>query len=190
MSHRLAAVFLLCAVSVPGFDGPAGFEGHWTLNHGESDDLAARIKDAAGSASMSGRPSWASETWVPWSGGFDEPERVSLREMMLATVPEFDTLEIRQQADEIRTVHGEAGSRIFHLKRASSGSSVLTGETVKREARVDGNRLVLESKGKEGEFHETFTPEPSADRLVYVLRLEHKSLKAPLEARLVYERAH
>jgi hypothetical protein len=60
---------------------------------------------------------------------------------------------------------------------------------VTRQARWQESQLVLESKGKEGRFLELLAPVPERGQLSYVLRLEHKLLKAPLEVNLVYDRA-
>ena len=184
----LAAIVVLCHAGAAPAQDTSGIAGHWALNRALSDDLGARIETVAGSQYMSGRPSRASETWVPWSGGFSEPERLRFREFLLATVPAFDLIQIQPRAEEIETTHGEGGVRIFNLKRKSAGTSMFVGETVRREARGDGPRLVLESKGKGSRLRETFTLEPSGRRLVYVLRLDHSRLEAPLEARLVYDR--
>jgi hypothetical protein len=188
-TRLVSAAFLSCTLSTVLADDPPGLAGTWRLNRALSQDLAARIKDVAGSEHMDGGPSWATETWLPWGEKFGEPERLGVREFLLATVPVFDVLEIQIGGDEVKTVHGEAASRIFDLKRARAGSSAMTGQKVTRQARLEGETLVLESKGKDGRLREDLTLEPSRARLVYVLRLEQKRLKDPLEARLVYDRA-
>jgi hypothetical protein len=187
--HVRLAVALLAVFGAGAGAEPPDLSGAWTLNPSLSQDFAEKIKAAAGSASMSGGPSWATETWIPWTGGFSEGQRVGLREFLLATVPAFQTLEIEQSALEVKTVHGEDGVRIFNLTRSSAGTSALGGETVTRQARWQETQLVLESKGKEGRFLELFAPVPERGQLSYVLRLEHKLLKAPLEVSLVYDRA-
>jgi hypothetical protein len=188
MHVRLAVALLAVSAARAGAE-PPDLSGVWTLNPSLSQDFAEKIKAAAGSASMSGGPSWATETWIPWTGGFSEGQRVGLREFLLATVPAFQTLEIEQTAREVKTVHGEDGVRIFNLTRSSAGTSALGGETVTRQARWQETQLVLESKGKEGRFLELFAPVPERGQLSYVLRLEHKLLKEPLEVNLVYDRA-
>jgi hypothetical protein len=188
MRARLAGLVVLATAGAVAAQDAPGLSGTWTINRELSQDLAAKVKAVAGPDQMSGGPrTWATETWLPWGNDFSEPERLSVREFMLGAVPAFDSLEILQGADEVKTVHGEAGSRIFNLTRASSGSSP-GGETVTRLARLDGQQLVLESKGKESRLHEVFMLEPP-NRLVYIIRLEQKRLKGPLEARLVYDRA-
>lgn len=187
MLARLAVLAVFAAApGVVADDAPA-LSGAWKLNRALSQDLAAKIKDAAGPEGMSGGPSWATETWLPWGTKFSEGERVSVRDFLLATVPAFDAVEIEQDAGEVRTVHGEDASRIFYLTRLSSGTSSMGGETVKRGARIDGGQLLLESKGKDSLLRETFHLEDG--RLVYMLHLEQKRLKGPLDARLVYDRA-
>jgi hypothetical protein len=189
MYARLVVVSLLLAGAAPTpAEEPPDINGVWALNKSLSQDIAEKIKTAAGSASMSGGVSWATETWIPWTGGFSEGQRVEMREFLLATVPALQSVEIEQTPDEIKTIHGETGVRNFNLKRASAGSSALSGETVSRQARWQGGQLVLESKGKESRLVELLTPVPTRNQLNYALRLEHKLLKAPLEVSLVYDR--
>jgi hypothetical protein len=188
MTRAAAALLLLACAGRSAAESP-DLSGVWTLNRGLSQDIKEKIKLAAGSASMSGSVSWATETWIPWTGGMSEGQRVEMREFLLATVPAFDQVEIEQTADEVKTIHGESGVRLFNLKRSTSGSSALGGQTVTRHARWEGTQLVLESKGKEGRFLELLTLVPSRNQLTYALRLEHKLLKAPLEVSLAYDRA-
>ena len=181
MRARLAGLVLFTAAATAGAQEAPGLAGTWRLNRELSQDLAGHIKAVAG-----GPQTWATETWLPWKANFSEGERLTVRDFALAAVPAFETVEIERGADEVRTIHGEAGSRLFYLKRTSAGTSAISGETVKRQARLEGSQLQLESKGKEGEFLETFTLE--GGRLVYVLHLEQKRLEKPLDARLVYDR--
>jgi hypothetical protein len=178
----------LLACGVPVAADPPDLNGAWNLNASLSQDIAEKIKLAAGSASMSGSVSWATETWIPWTGGFSEGQRVEMREFLLATVPALQAVEIEQSPQEVKTVHGESGVRVFNLKRSSAGSSAMTGETVTRQARWQGEQLVLESKGKESRLLELLTLVPTRNQLNYAIRLEHKLLKQPLEVSLVYDR--
>jgi len=189
MRVGLAAVSMVLACGAPATADAPDLSGVWQLNSSLSQNITEKIKAAAGSASMSGGVSWATETWIPWTGGFSEPQRLELREFLLATVPALQAVEIEQTAQEVSTVHGESGVRHFNFKRASAGSSALGGDTVSRQARWQGAQLVLESKGKESRLLELLTLVPSRNQLTYVLRLEHKLLKAPLEVSLVYDRA-
>jgi hypothetical protein len=188
MHARLVAVALLLGSGTVAAAEQPDLSGVWKLNPSLSQDAAEKIKAAAGPESMSGNLSWATDTWIPWAGGFSEGQRVGLRELLLAAVAALQTVEIEQGAEEVKTLHGEAGARIFNLKRASAGTSALGEETVTRQARWQGSQLVLETKGKEGRFWELLTLVPARNQLTYALRLEHKLLEAPLELSLVYDR--
>ena len=189
MLARLTTVVLLLACGASAAEDAPDLSGAWKLNRELSDDVAAKINDAAGSQYMSGGPNWAAETWFPWGTKFSEGQRVGVREFLLATVPALQAVEIEQTAQEVKTIHGEAGVRIFNLTRASAGTSALSGERVTRQARWQGQQLALESKGKESRLAEVLTLVPARSQLTYAIRLEHKLLKMPLEVSLVYDRA-
>src|SRR5262249_28882516 len=107
MHAPLAVLSLLLACRGPAVPQPPALHGVWNLSPKLSQDVAEKIKLAAGSASMSGGVSWATETWIPWTGGFSEGQRVEMREFLLATVPALQSVEIEQDEQEIKTVHGE-----------------------------------------------------------------------------------
>lgn len=191
---RPAAVCLaLCAPLIatpaasPGADAP-NFSGVWTLNRQQSDDAAARIKEAAGSQYVAGAPSWGSETLFSWSS-FKEGARVDLRQFLLDGVPALASLEIEQTAVELRTIHGEDGVRIFNLTRATAGTSAATGEKVTRQAYWKGPQAVLESKTGKSRLDEVLTLVPGRDQLIHAIRFQTELFKSPLELRLVYDRA-
>jgi hypothetical protein len=189
MLVRFAVAVLLLVPSVASAEEAPSLSGVWKLNHELSGDIEGKIKAAAGSKYMSGGPSWATETWFPWGTDFSEHQRLQVRDVLLATVPALEALEIEQTAQEVKTIHGEDGVRIFNLTRASAGTSALGAEKVTRQARWQGGQLVLESKGKDSKFTEVITPVPARSQLTYAVRLEQKLLEAPLELTLVYDRA-
>ncbi len=172
----------------PVFAAPPDFNGQWRLNREASDDVAAKVKEAAGSQYVSGAKGFGSFTIFPWTS-FSEGQRVLLRDVLLAGVGAFDRLEIEQAGDEVKTIHGEDGLRIFNLKRASAGTSVMTGEKVKREARWQGEQLVLESSSGKLSTVEVLTRYPERDQVIEVFRIEMDLLERPLELKLVYDRA-
>jgi hypothetical protein len=189
MHTRLALIILLSTAGLSAAQNAPDLTGVWTLDRGSSDDIAAKIKEAAGPESMSGGPGITRgvETWIPWTGS-GEAKRVGLREFLLSTAPALETLEIQQTATEVKTIHGEAGVRIFNLTRESAGTSAATGEKVTRRAQWQGQTLSLESKG-DGKLVETLTLDPAAGQLKYALRFEQKQLKSPLELHLAYTRS-
>lgn len=188
MLARFAAVLAIVASGASAAEEAPKLSGVWKLNRELSDDLAAKIDAAAGSQYMTGGPSWAAETWIPWGTSFSEGQRVGVREFLLATVPALQAVEIEQNAREVKTIHGDSGVRIFNLARASAGTSAMTGDRVTRQARFQGGQLVLETKGKDSTLTEVLTLVPARNQLTYALRLEQKLLKMPLEASLVYDR--
>ena len=168
---------------------PPNVSGVWKLNHELSDDADAKIKAAAGSQYVQGRPEFAAETILPWGRKFNEGERLLLRDILVGAVHELETLELEQTATEVKTIHGEAGVRIFYLKREGAGASLLTGESVKRHAEWNAEKLVLKSAGGKTKTHEVFTLAPDRKQLVHLLHVEMDLLKHAIDLRLVYDRA-
>ena len=84
----VGSVLLFLAASVQAQDASA-LKGRWSLNRELSQDIEAKIKDAAGSQYMTGSgPNWAPpETWLPIGVKFNEAERLEVRKFLLAAVP-------------------------------------------------------------------------------------------------------
>lgn len=184
---RAAAALAALLATPPVGAAPPDFNGEWRLNREASDDVAAKVKQAAGSQYVSGAKGFGSFTIFPWTS-FSEGQRVLLRDVLLAGVSAFEQLEIEQAEDEVKTVHGEDGVRIFNLKRASAGTAMLTGEKVKREARWQGEQLVLESSSGKLHTTEVLTRYAERDQVIDVFRIEMDLLEHPLELKLVYDR--
>src|SRR5690348_12241134 len=134
------AAFSVAALSVRAQEPSSALNGHWSLNHQLSQDMEAKIKEAAGSQYMTGSgPGWAPPgTWLAIGVKFNEHERLEVRKFLLATMPVFDKLQFDLTPTEIKTTHGEAGVRIFNLSRPTAGTSALSGEKVTRQARWEG----------------------------------------------------
>jgi hypothetical protein len=182
------ALALLGTLPVRAGDPPP-LSGSWTLNKELSGDIEARIKDAAGSQYMSSGHRSGVETWLPWGAGGGEGERVEVRAFLLAAVPALSHLQLELTPAEVKTVHGEAGARIFSLTRKNAGTSAVTGETVQRQAHWKGEQLILETRGKDSHLTEAVTPVPARRQITYALRYEAKVLEKPLDLSLVYDRA-
>jgi len=186
----LASLVLVSALSVSAQEPSTALNGHWSLNRELSQDMEAKIKEAAGSQYMTGSgPGWAPpETWLPIGVKFNEHERLEVRKFLLATIPVFNDLQFDLTPAEIKTTHGETGVRIFNLSRATAGTSTLTGEKVMRQARWEGQKLILDSKGKDSHMVETITVATEQKRISYALHFEAKVLEKPLDLNLVYDR--
>ena len=188
MFKSLSAAALLALLVAPPATAAPDFNGEWRLNREASDDIAARIKEAAGSQYVSSAKGFGSFTILPWTS-FSEGQRVLLRDALLAGVSAFEQLEIEQKGDEVRTVHGEDGVRHFNLERASTGTALATGEKVRREARWQGEQLVLESSSGKLKTLEVLTRYAERDQVIEVFRIEMDLLEKPIELKLVYDRA-
>lgn len=184
-----ALASLLLAAAPARAAGPPDFSGEWKLDREASDDVEAKAKQAAGSQSMSGAPSWGSVTVLPWGSKFSEGQRVMFRDVLLAGVAALADLKIEQTATEIKTIHGDAGVRIFNLGRASTGTAVLTGDKVTRRARWKGEQLVLESSSGKLKTAETLTRYTERDQVIVAFHYEMELLEHPLDLKLVYDRA-
>jgi hypothetical protein len=179
---------VLAAAQTSGAAEPPRLAGTWKLNRDLSENVEEKIKYAAGSEYMQGRPGIGAETILPWGRKFSEGKRVLLREALLEAVQILETVEIEQTPTEIKTIHGDAGVRIFRFARKSSGTSMLSEETVTRHAEWRDNRLLLASEGDKTKSHEALALDADGRQLTYGLKIEMDLLKHPIELGLVYDR--
>jgi len=182
-----AAVFSLTTAQVQAQAAP-DFSGSWKINRGLSDDAKAKVAEVAGPESIAGGDrtlGWSAFLPRDYGSGVD---RVNVREFLMKAISGLEEFEIEQSAEEIKTIHGDEGVRIFNLKRASSGTGA-GGATVTRRTRWQGEQLVLESESGEAKLVEMLTLVPSRNQLIHALHYEAKVLKKPLDLRLVYDKA-
>lgn len=164
------------------------FSGDWKINRPLSDDAKAKVAEVAGPETIAGGDrtlGWNAFLPRDYGKGVD---RVNVREFLMKAIAGLEEFEIEQSADEVKTIHGDEGVRIFNLKRASSGTGA-GGATVTRRTRWQGEQLVLESESGEAKLVEVLTLVPSRNQLIHALRYEAKLFKKPLELRLVYDKA-
>jgi hypothetical protein len=183
----LLALLALPALAAAEEPGPPALAGTWILDRAASDDVAAKVRESAGSQYVKGAKSWGSETLLPW-GSDREDERILLRDLLLDGLRVLERMEIEQTPTELRTIHGEDGLRVFYLERAGTGTGVFTGEKQSRRVRWKGNQLFLEAKSGKSKVKETLTL-ASPDRLVHELHADLKLFERPLVLKLVYARA-
>jgi hypothetical protein len=164
---------------------PPDFSGSWTLERTRSDDLKARIEEAAGPAEVEGGGT-SPLTILPKSGTRATVERVELREWLLGVAAQLDHLDVEQSAAEIKLFHGEDIARTFYFGRESTRQDG-QGNKLKCRTSWKGEQLVLEETGEKGRrIVEMLTLVPSASLLIQTIRFEDGLLKKPLELRLVY----
>jgi hypothetical protein len=183
-------VFLVLSVgaAAAAMAADASLSGRWRMDPARSDDAAAQIEVAAGSANVSGYGS----NDIHFGGGRrarSEVERVELRDFLLALAKKTERFEIEQSPELVTIVHGEAGLRNFYLGRKSTRNSE-DGQRLEVEARWDGPRLVLNETGKDGlKVAETYEVLPGGKDMRWSASVESKWLKKPLALRRVYVRA-
>lgn len=166
----------------------ADLSGRWRMDPARSDNAAAQIEAAAGSANVSGYGS----NDIHFGGGGrarSEVERVELRAWLLDLAKRTEGFEIELKPTEVTVVHGEAGVRNFYFGRKSVRNAE-DGQRLEVEARWDGPRLVLNQKGKNGlQVIETYELLPGDKEMRWTATVESKRLKKPLEMKRVYLRA-
>jgi hypothetical protein len=180
---------MIAALAVPAAaeEPRPDFSGLWQLNTQRSDDIRAKIEDAAGSGQMRGDSKFR---LVPRGGGAGEARRVELRAWMLelAANAESELLEIEQTPTEFLTGFGDNVRRYYFARERSRQTA--TGEILKASIRwaEDSDQLVVEEKGDDSHVIELYTLLPDEKTLMIALRWENRLLSKPLEVNLVLER--
>ncbi len=188
LATPVAAALLALTPVAAGAQSAPDFSGSWKINRPLSDDAKAKVAEVAGPETIAGGDrtlGWNAFLPRDYGKGVD---RVNVREFLMKAIAGLEEFEIEQSADEVKTIHGDEGVRIFNLKRASSGTGA-DGATVTRRTRWQGEQLVLESESGEAKLIEVLTLVPTRNQLIHALRYEAKLFKKPLELRLVYDKA-
>jgi hypothetical protein len=167
---------------------PPDFTGAWRLDPQRSDDLKARIEEAAGSAYVKGGGT-SPLTILPMPGTRKTVERVELRDWLLTVASQVDRLEVEQSTDSIKLFHGEDIARTFYFGRKHMREDD-QGNKLECNIHWKGEQLVFDEQGDNGHrVMEMLTLVPTSDLLIQNYRLEDRLLKKPLELRLVYVRS-
>ncbi len=180
------AIGVIAAVSALAQSTP-DFSGSFTLNPKLSDDAAAKVEAAAGSAQLRGGGQGELQRLVPRSTDGSEVDRVRLREFLLDRVRSLQELKIEQTAKEIKIIHGEDEVRIFYFGRDHVRND-RRGHKLKCKSRFEGGRLIVEELGEEKtRIVDVLTLVPSRRQIVYGILFENQDLKEPLQLNLVYD---
>jgi len=174
---RAVAAPGLFAFAVSAAAAAPDLSGTWTFVPKRSDDIRGKIVDAAGIGYSQG----AVEENAP---------RVWIREWLLAqaTQPETRILTIEQTPAEFKT--GTADDvRIYYFGRETKRQGGAGGLRT-ASVRWQGEQVVVQERAEKGSgrIDEIYTLLPDGRTLVLAWRLEHKSLRHPLELKLVFEK--
>jgi hypothetical protein len=176
------ALALVLAMASPAAgvaaDGKPSFTGTWHFVRQKSDDLHQKISDAVGSSHTVGsKKSEQVRVWIhSWLEGVTQD-------------PEKGILTIEQTATEFKSGMGDEVNIYYFEREATSRGP--GGGNLKVTVAWKGDQIVTEereAKGK-GRITADYALQPGGKSLIVTWRLEHDSMKQPLEARLAFDRA-
>lgn len=153
------------------------FSGVWVFNAKRSDNLSRLIDDAVGPEATQGDAK-------------KEAIRVWIREWLLDVIedPESRYLTIEQSPKEFKTGVGDQVS-IYYFGRQSTSRGP-GGGMMKASIQWHGSQLVTvrDAEKDKGRITNVYTRLPGGKTLLVGYRLEHKTLRKPLEAHLFFDR--
>jgi len=177
---RILALGALWGLIGPGLvsaaDGHPDFNGVWIFNAGRSDDLRALVDEAVGPAATQGDIK-------------KDIVRIWIRDWLLSVLedPESAYLTIEQTERDFKTGLGDEVA-IYYFGREAASRGPLGG-MLTATIKWQGDQLLLERKAeKDGKITALYTLMPDRKSLIVAYLLEHKTLKKPLEARMIFDR--
>ncbi len=173
----LACLLAVCATALPALAAP-DLSGRWDFVRQRSDDVREKIIASLGSEYSKGDIR-------------EDAPRVWIRDWLLrqAEEPAARVLTIEQSPTEFKSFLGdEVRNYYFGRETTRQGPG---GGMRKASVRWEGERLVVEEKAAKGSGHivEIYELQGDGRTLLVRWRLEHKSMRQPLELKLAFERA-
>jgi hypothetical protein len=162
-------------VAVSGAESKPDFNGVWVFNAERSDDLRALVDEAVGPATTQGDIK-------------KDIVRIWIRQWLLSVLedPESAYLTVEQTEKDFKTGLGDEVA-IYYFGRVASSRGPLGG-TLKASIKWQGDQLFLEKRAeKGGRIAALYTLMPGGKNLIVAYLLEHKTLKKPLEARMIFD---
>jgi len=177
---RLLALSLLLGCLVPGVtpaaEDPPDFNGVWVFNEQRSDDLRAKVEEAVGSAKTQGDIK-------------KDIVRIWIRQWLLGVVDDPDSryLTVEQSEKDFKSGLGDEVS-VYYFGRVAASQGP-AGGTLRVKVYWKGKQLVTEEGSSDGgRIIAVYTMLPPGDTILIAYRLEHKSLKGPLEVAMFFDR--
>src|SRR5262245_6066198 len=166
----LLPAFVLAAAPASA-QAPADFSGTWIINTKMSDDVKAKVEQAAGPQSMTGAHGVGGVGLLPRSGDVKEAKRVELRQFLLDRVGLYDQVDVKQTPADITIAHGDEDVRIFYFGREHVRND-LQGRKLRCRTRWEGGQLVIEEEGEDKDrVIQVLTAVPQRNQLVHNVRI-------------------
>ena len=181
-SQSLLPLITLAAAGLAVVPGAASaqerpdFTGVWVFNEERSDDLQAKVVEAAGPDTTSGDIK-------------DNQVRLWIRKWLLGVLEDPDSryLTVEQSERDFKTGLGDDVS-IFYFGREAASQGPLGG-TLRVSVAWEGTQLRLTEKADDGgQITAVYTLLPPGDTLLVTYLLDHKRLIKPLEAAMFFDR--
>ena len=175
----LALVLAMAPPAAPvAADGRPSFTGTWQFVRQKSDDLHQKIAEAVGPTySVGSKKSEQVRVWIhSWLEGVTED-------------PEKRILTIEHTATEFKSGVGDEVNIYYFGREATSHGP--GGGNLKVTVAWKGDRIVTEereAKGK-GRITAEYALDPGGRSLLVTWRLEHGTMRQPLEVRLAFDLA-
>jgi len=172
----VALATLIPAAAVAA-DAKPNFTGTWTFVQPKSDDLREKVASAVGPGyTVSNKKSEQARVWIrSWLEGIGQD-------------PEKRILRIEHTATEFKSGLGDEVNIYYFGREATSEGP--GGGNLRVTVAWQGDQLVTEerqAKGK-GRIRAVYTLLPGGQSLQVDWRLEHETMKQPLEVRLAFDR--
>jgi hypothetical protein len=152
------------------------FSGVWVFNEKRSDDLRAKVEEAVGPEASQGDIK-------------RDIVRIWIRQWLLSVLedPESRYLTVEQSEKDFKSGLGDEVA-IYYFGRVASSRGP-AGGTLRVRVRWEGSQLITEEASNDGgRITAVYTLLPPGDTLLIGYRLEHKSLKKPLEVAMFFDR--
>ena len=177
---RLLALLALCGLLLPGTalaaEDQPDFSGIWVFNEKRSDDLRAKVEEAVGPAASRGDIK-------------RDIVRIWIRQWLLGVLEDSDSryLTVEHSEKEFKSGLGDEIA-IYYFGRVASSRGPLGG-TLRVRVHWQGRQLVTEEGSSDGgKITAVYTMLPPGDTILIGYRLEHKTLKKPLEVAMFFDR--